>query len=295
MTASVALNTRLAYESGIKAFQAFRFSLGLPEVWPPSIQTVVDFISYLSLKGAAASTARSYLSGIGYRCKILGVSDTTQCFLVKKLILGMSRSGSEGDKRLPITIDLLQRVIRVLPAVCSSNFEAVLFASAFTVAYFGFFRIGELVVDSSFKLNHALDISNVKFGEQDKVLEVLLPHSKTDQTAKGCVIALSAVSSLVCPVTLMKAYLAIRPKVQGPLYRHFSGAVVTRYQFSSVLKKALKALGIDSNRFKSHSFRIGAATSAASKGFSEDGIKQLGRWESKAYKSYIRIPTTELL
>ncbi len=37
-----------------------------------------------------------------------------------------------------------------------------------------------------------------------------------------------------------------------------------------------------------HSFRIGAATTAAHKGLSQQQIQELGRWSSEAFKSYIR-------
>ena len=39
-----------------------------------------------------------------------------------------------------------------------------------------------------------------------------------------------------------------------------------------------------------HSFRIGAATTAAEKGVEDSLIKTLGRWESNAYQTYIRVP-----
>ena len=41
--------------------------------------------------------------------------------------------------------------------------------------------------------------------------------------------------------------------------------------------------------FNTHSFRIGAATSAFVNGKSEEEIKKLGRWTSKCFERYIRI------
>ena len=40
-----------------------------------------------------------------------------------------------------------------------------------------------------------------------------------------------------------------------------------------------------------HSFRIGAATWAAAKGFTDTQIRQLGRWKSNAFLNYIRTPS----
>ena len=39
-----------------------------------------------------------------------------------------------------------------------------------------------------------------------------------------------------------------------------------------------------------HSFRVGAASTAAALGFPEYLLKALGRWFSDAYKVYIKLP-----
>ncbi|RXN33950.1 proline and serine-rich 1-like protein [Labeo rohita] len=47
-------------------------------------------------------------------------------------------------------------------------------------------------------------------------------------------------------------------------------------------------ISIPAEKFSNHSFRIGAATSAAQKGLSKQQIQTLGRWSSEAFQSYIR-------
>jgi len=54
----------------------------------------------------------------------------------------------------------------------------------------------------------------------------------------------------------------------------------------SKLRQALSEAGISPTGFSGHSFRSGAATSAAQKGFSDAHIKQLGWWKSQAYHRY---------
>lgn len=51
---------------------------------------------------------------------------------------------------------------------------------------------------------------------------------------------------------------------------------------------ALERTGIRDMRFGIHSFRIGAASTAAAMGYDVDRIKHLGRWSSKCYSNYIR-------
>jgi len=47
--------------------------------------------------------------------------------------------------------------------------------------------------------------------------------------------------------------------------------------------------GLPFGRYKSHSFRIGAASLAAEQGLSDAQIWLMGRWKSNAFKQYIWI------
>jgi hypothetical protein len=60
--------------------------------------------------------------------------------------------------------------------------------------------------------------------------------------------------------------------------------------FNSNLNLSLTWAGLDTNTYKSHSFRIGAATHAASLGYADSEIQAMGRWKSSAFKRYVRIP-----
>ena len=56
----------------------------------------------------------------------------------------------------------------------------------------------------------------------------------------------------------------------------------------------LGSSGVEASKYSGHSFRIGAATTAASAGIEDSLIKTLGRWESTAYLLYIRVPRDQL-
>ena len=67
-----------------------------------------------------------------------------------------------------------------------------------------------------------------------------------------------------------------------------------RSRFVDYVRTALQQAGIDSAVYSGHSFRIGAATTAASHGLEDSLIQTLGRWESDAYRRYIHIPRAQL-
>ena len=83
-------------------------------------------------------------------------------------------------------------------------------------------------------------------------------------------------------------YLVVRGIENGPLFIDSEGVPVLRTVFSKLLGTSLKICNLDPNRYKGHSFRIGAATYAAQQGLSDSKIRLLGRWKSDAFKKYIR-------
>lgn len=232
-------------------------------LWPPSLEQLYECIANLSLKGCSPATARAYIAGIGFNCKLNQLCDVTQNFVIKKMLTGIERLNKRVDLRLPIAPSLLKRILEILPSICSSTYESTLFSAAFSLAYFGVLRVWEIVVESRNLATHALSLSDVKLSSQNTVLEMRILHSKTDQLGKGTLLLLPAVNSIICPVRNINLFLKIRSKQPGQLIIHFSGTLMTRYQFNSIFKKSRVAVGVDSSKYKYHSFRIGAATAAS--------------------------------
>lgn len=211
------------------------------------------------------------------------------------MLTGLSRLDKRVDTRMPITLDILQNILKFLPVICVSKYESIMFAAIFSLGFFGFFRIGELVASSLSDQGHSLQSYNIRFVDCIKSLEIVLPHSKNDQSGYGHIIRIPETRMCTCPVRAVLSYLSIRPCYVGPFFCHLSGNPVTRYQFVCILKMTLTAAGIDSKLYGSHSFRIGAATTAAMAGIDNDKIAEFGRWKSGCYKSYIRIPSVNMV
>ncbi len=69
---------------------------------------------------------------------------------------------------------------------------------------------------------------------------------------------------------------------------------LSRSKLVSHLQAALRQAGTPTEGCTGHSFRIGAATTAAQAGLSDSMIQQLGRWKSAVFASYIRPPVEKL-
>ena len=275
------------YNVGLHKFNTFRSTFKHNIIWPPTTQQLVQFIAYLSLHQYSATTVKSYLAGISFYCKMSSTPDTTQSFVVKKSLMGYSRFMVPVDKRKPITLDILHKLLNTLPLVCSLPYEVNLFSAVFTTAFFGYFRMGELVQNSCRELGHAIQVQDVRITSANSV-QILLKHSKTDQMGKGVIINLFSTSRDICPVKSLKSYIGVRPCVPGSFFCHAGGAPVTRYQVSSVFSMLITKLGLQTRDYKTHSFRIGAATEAWFQGKDIDQIAEAGRWKSKCLYRYIR-------
>lgn len=96
----------------------------------------------------------------------------------------------------------------------------------------------------------------------------------------------------ICPVAALLRYLSLRGPCPGPLFRWREGTPLTRVRFVAEVRSALEQAHLPAKDFAGHSFRIGAATTAA--GLEDSTIQTLGRWKSTAYLLYVRIDPRRL-
>ena len=198
--------------------------------------------------------------------------------------------------RLPITPSILRRIHAVWQD--ESSYEKVMLWAAASITFFSFCRSGEVTVpsESSYDPRIHLSLQDVKCdnSRNPKVLSILLKRSKTDQLCRGVKVYVGRTNDDLCPVQAFLTYLKLRGPSQGPLFRWKSGAPLTRERFVEAVRSALTSAGIDARSFSGHSFRIGAASTAAAAGLEDSLIQTLGRWKSDAYLLYVRIPPSSL-
>ena len=139
--------------------------------------------------------------------------------------------------------------------------------------------IGDIAIDSALK---------------PSMIELVLKCSKTDQFGRGARIYLGKTGAELCPVTALLAYVAVRGMEPGPLFRLEDGTPLLKNYVVSRVREALHSLGYDQSCYAGHSFRIGAATTAAAVGIEDSTIQALGRWSSAAFQTYIRLPQQHL-
>ena len=199
--------------------------------------------------------------------------------------------------RLPITPDVLVRIRQVWERHCKDPDNIMLWAAC-TTCFFGFLRSGEITVPSlrDFDPGAHLCVGDVTLDSRSapQIAQLNIKASKTDPFRHGVSIFLGKTGNQLCPVAALAAYLAIRGSQSGPFFQFRDGHPLSRERFVTKVREALTEAGLDASKFAGHSFRIGAATTAAARGVEDSLIKTLGRWESSAYLLYVRIPRERL-
>ena len=86
----------------------------------------------------------------------------------------------------------------------------------------------------------------------------------------------------------MLPILVARGALPGPLFQLQDRTPLTKDYFIQKFRAALTNIGLEASQYAGHSFRFGAATTAAEKDIEDSLIKAMGRWKSQAYLTYIK-------
>ena len=261
---------------------------------------MLRFVAYLYKEGLKAGTIKSYLAAVRHAQIALGLGNPHMEHMpqLEYIVRGVKkRTSGPSQPRLPITPNLLEQMRREWFSVQRSRDALMLWAAA-AMCFFGFLRLGEVVVpsDASFVPEVHLTASDVSVDSHasPSYVAVRIKASKTDPFRQGVTIYLGKTDGHICPVAAILSYIVRRDSSPGPLFTFEDGRGLTRDRFISAIREALSASGIDASKYAGHSFRIGAATTAASKGIQDSLIKTMGRWESSAYTLYIRTPRDKI-
>ena len=217
---------------------------------------------------------------------------SSQAFFIIQMLKGYCKLGARLDSRLPITLPILHKIIVAASRFSCSKYQICQFQAMCSIAFYAFLRVGEMTstnrqgprplqIHQVVKLvNNSNSIVSLKLTFQD------FKHSY-NQPPFSIVITRAPT---FCLVQLMLDYLTLRGYKPGPLFMTSHGHPVSRTAFTDQLSLALKFCELNPERYKGHSFRIGAASHAADRGLSDTQIRVLGRWRSHAFHRYIRIP-----
>ena len=288
-------STNSSYNSGVISYTAFCYSYNLTP-FPLQEQNLCHFVTFLFHSGLSYSCIRLYLSGLRYQQLLDGGNDPSLASLhrLHYMLRGCRRSVPDSTRKkcLPIT----PAVLRLLHQAWSSHateYDIICMWAACCTAFFGFLCSAEFTCSSWSSYNpsmHSVQDVTVDSQSNPMVVHLTLRQSKTDVFGAGVTLHLGRTWDILCPVSALLAYLAIRPSTPGSLFVKSTGEPLSRTTLIMSIRHTLTDAGLDVSRINGHSFRIGAATTAAQAGISDSTIKSLGRWRSGAFTRYLQPP-----
>lgn len=294
LTSAVSTSTQQTYSRAFHLLHEFvQTSLQGINCLPTSVDTLVYFIAHLFSKHFAAATIKTYVAGIGYINQLAGFSDPANSFLIKKILVAVQRGSYQPDSRLPITPSILRRLVQALAHTNLSYFQQILLKAMYLLAFHAFLRVGEMISGNG--SSHALQYEDLRLvSDHSSItrLEITFHSYKGNYNIRPVVISIDRKQDTsICPVLALEQYIRLRGTTPGPLFRLAPNIPISYHFFGICMKQTVIAAGLPPNSYSSHSFRIGAASSAAAAGIPDEEIQQMGRWRSLAFKRYIRLPT----
>ena len=287
MKNSLAKSTQRTYSSGKKQFFNFceKHSLINPNGSPlPADElTILRFIGHLS-KSCIASTIRVYLSAVRSLHIQEGFQDPLiRCLRIPLVLKGLRRiKSSSREPKMPITPLILYVIKGHLDL---SKFEDSMLWAACGSAFYGFLRASEFTTSAeALSMNKYMSIKDLSIDDPSspQVVFIKLRFSKTDQFGQGWVVNLARMDSDICPVAALMKYLWLRGPRDGPLFVYPDFSPLTKSKLNLKLQTIFRNSGLPGH-YTLHSFRVGAASTAATLGFPDYLIKAMGRWSSEAY------------
>ena len=280
---------------------------------PATEADVLMYIAWLLKRGLCGTSIDSYLAGIRTAHLTKGLTPPVLRSDIVKTVIAGQKHVDQRDKRtgtrrtrLPITPEMLKLLKAELVASTLHKYDKLMVWAVATIAFFGGFRIGELLCQKtrSFDPDYELLGSNIKEitidvnSKKVRTLQITIKSQKTDKSGAATIVDVYESGTGLCPVAAFSKYRKkadyLDPSM--PAFCSHSEKPLTKKQFNLYLKQFLGShLDTPSSYVSGHSFRSGIASLIAELGYSDQQIKDLGRWSSQAYLTYLKLPRTRRL
>lgn len=167
-------------------------------VYPSSVMHILYFVAWLHDQKKSHNTISTHLAGISYHHRIRELPDPTKFFITKKPIKGAQRLSGTPDVRLPITPNILHKLVKSLHFTVSRKCTKRLLSAMYTLSFFAFLCIEEISAKFSKTHkninqchNHTVDES---FGQKTS-LTLTLCHFKHHDSCRPVCLQISPQSS----------------------------------------------------------------------------------------------------
>ncbi len=279
---SLSENTRNAYRNGWNRFAAWCRKRGRdPMAATPD--DVADLLAAMASESLALGTLRVLVAAINCRYREANLNSPAQDARVASVLRGLARIADRRPRRVKA---LREHQIASILAGCDEQAEsrqrrtiALRDAAVVAVGFAAALRRSEIC---------ALQIADIEFlgpPERPRGMFVHVRRSKTDQLGRGQKIAVPE-GEWIRPTGRLRDWLEASGVVRGPLFRtmrrggHVQGRPLHPTDVARLVKRWVRAIGLDPSEYSGHSLRAGFVTSAAVHHARLDKIMEVTRHSS---------------
>ena len=229
--------------------------------------------------------------------------------LVNQIISGRKnqsiavQNDNSRPERLPVTPKMLLMIKKDLKTAPMPRQEKLAIWAASTMMFYGAFRGGEILAKSEATFDPLVTLmgkdvelqSILVNGSWSQLLQVQLKTEKANRSNGPSVIDIFPNNSDSCPVAAWKKWASQTMLQQDlPAFRKADGSNLTRENLNAYLKTFnQKYLNITGKSISAHSFRAGLPTILGKMGYSDSEIQATGRWSSRAFELYCKLPRSK--
>ena len=211
---------------------------------------------------------------------------------------------TQEKSRQPFTIDKMRILKHRLREWNTSTEQQLLIWTVSTLAFCGAFRINELLSkhESTFDPAYTLLTEDIQLctvtveGIRQEAVQVLVKAPKESRHGKAVVIDVYQATGHICPVKAFKKWVATASHREPgqPAFRQADGTPLTGKKVNKILKERLSGfVNMSLGPLTTHCFRIGLASMLGQLGHDDGEIQAVGRWSSRAFETYIKLPRTK--
>lgn len=296
---ALAKGTWAKYNSALNKFKKYSAVIGKPISWPISHIQLTGFTMWgLDHEKLATDTVKSYIFALSHFQQVFGYPgiQLNSCPLVNYLLIGAKNkrfANKPARKRQPITFRKIKHLKKKIFKTSWHIFNKWAFWGICLVAFFGSFRLGELLSkkSKSFDKKSTLKGKHVNFHKKSKHWSIWIKSPKSNNPQGEKVYLFEFGDKEFCPVQTLHMYQTMKENYglsdkKLPFFRFVSGRNITTKKVNRFLKKIFPP-GRGYN-ITGHSFRSGLISSAANVPdiINDTHIKGWGRWKSKAFLRY---------
>lgn len=301
-----------SYKTALKALKNCEMEESSSMRFPLGQKQVLTFIAWLSKRGLSQKTINVYLSGIRQCHLTEGVdlpllrTPVVNLVLEGKKHIDTNKEIGEDSSRLPVTPTMLKILKIELSESDMCREDKRLVWAVSTLAFNGGFRVHELLSKkaSSFDplitlLGRDLTLKKIKINnKKTEILQVLIKSQKSDRIGAQVIVDVYESQGSLCPVKAYKKWKTTcsNSSSKKPAFMDSKGKPLTGKKFNLILKSCLaKHTAHTGRKVTSHSFRSGIASLMGQLGYGDQEIMAIGRWSSRAFEDYLKLPRTKRL